>query len=116
MVKSETRRDAEILVRNPSPRLFGEKFRDSKKVKTNHEKTRLRDLSKTFPRFRDRAKIFRDPRFSRYHSPPLKSLTHKKRHKNFIRMNDHMLVGGGGGGRGGEGLGLEEENGLWLST
>ena len=72
MVKSETRRDAEILVRNPSPRLFGEKFRDSKKVKTNHEKTRLRDLSKTFPRFRDRAKIFRDPRFSRYHSPPLK--------------------------------------------
>ena len=38
MVKSETGRDAEILVRNPSPRLFGEKFRDSKKVKTNHEK------------------------------------------------------------------------------
>ena len=71
MVKSETRRDAEILVRNPSPRLFGEKFRYSKKVKTNHEKTRLRDLSKTFPRFRDRANIFRDPRFSRYHSPPL---------------------------------------------
>ena len=35
MVKSETRRDAEILVRNPSPRLFGEKFRESKKVKTN---------------------------------------------------------------------------------
>ena len=41
MVKSETRRDAEILVRNPSPRLFGEKFPDSKKVKTNNEKTRL---------------------------------------------------------------------------
>ena len=35
MVKSETRRDAEILVRNPSPRLFGKKlkFRDSKQVK-----------------------------------------------------------------------------------
>ena len=63
MVKSETRRDAKILVRNPSPRL--------KKVKTNHEKTRLRDLSKTLPRFRDPAKIFRDPRFSRYHSAPL---------------------------------------------
>ena len=73
MVKSETRRDAEILVRNPSPRLFGEKFRDSKKVKTNHEKTRLRDLSKTFPRFRDPAKIFRDSRFLRYYSPPLES-------------------------------------------
>ena len=71
MVKSETRQDAEILVRNPSPRLFGEKFRDSKKVKTNHEKTRLRDLSKTLLRFRDSAKIFRDPRFSRYHSSPL---------------------------------------------
>ena len=74
MVKSEIHRDAEILVRNPSPILFGEKFRDSKKVKTNHEKTRLRDLSKTFPRFRDPAKIFRDPRFSRYHSPPLSRL------------------------------------------
>ena len=48
MVKSDTRRDAEILVRNPSPRLFGKKFRDSKKVKTNHAKTRFRDLSKTF--------------------------------------------------------------------
>ena len=71
MVKSETRRDAEILVRNPSPRLFGKKFRDSKKVKTNHAKTRLRDLSKTLPRFRDPAKIFRDPLFLRYHSPPL---------------------------------------------
>ena len=74
MVKSETPRDAEILVRNPSPRLFGKKFRDSKKVKTNHTKTRLRDLSKTLPRFRDPAKIFRNPRFSRYHSPPLFSL------------------------------------------
>ena len=73
MVKSETSRDAEIIVRNPSPRLFGEKFRDSKKVKTNHEKTRLRDLSKTFLRFRDPAKIFRDSRFSRYYSPPLES-------------------------------------------
>ena len=71
MVKSETRRDAEILVRNPSPRLLGKKFRDSKEVKTNHAKTRLRDVLKTLPRFRDPAKIFRDPRFSRYHSPPL---------------------------------------------
>ena len=58
MVKSETRQDAKIVVRNPSPRLFGEKFRDSKKVKTNHEKTRLRDLAKTLPRFRDPAKLF----------------------------------------------------------
>ena len=71
MVKPRTRRDAEILVRNPSPRLFGKKFRESKKVKTNHAETRLRDLSKTLPRFRDPAKIFRGPRFLRYHSPPL---------------------------------------------
>ena len=66
MVKSETCRDAEILVRNPSLGLFGKKFRDSKKVKTNHAKTRLRDLSKMLPRLPDPAKIFRDPRFSRY--------------------------------------------------
>ena len=61
MVKSETHRDAEILVRNPSPIIFGEKSRDSKKVKTNHEKTRFRDLSKTFPKFRDPAEthVFR---------------------------------------------------------
>ena len=32
---------------------------------------RFRDLSKTLPRFRDSAKIFRDPHFSRYHSPSL---------------------------------------------
>ena len=75
MVKSETRRDAETIVRNPSPRLFGKKFRDSKKVKTNHAKTRLRDLSKTLPRFRDPVKIFQDPHFSRYHSPPLRGKT-----------------------------------------
>jgi len=86
MVKSEIRRDTEILVRNPSPRLFGEKFRDSKKVKTNHEKTRLRDLSKTFPRFRDPAKIFRDPRFLRYHSPPLIV------NNNFDFLAKHVLI------------------------
>ena len=32
---------------------------------------RLRDLSKPLSRFRDSTKIFRDPRFSRYHSTPL---------------------------------------------
>ena len=85
MVKSETRRDGEILVRNPSPRLFGKKFRDSKKVKTNHAKTRLRDLSKTLPRFRDTAKIFRDPRFSRYHSPPLIKITWPNNLKNVLQ-------------------------------
>ena len=72
MIKSETRRDTEILVRNSTPRLFGKKFRESKKVKTNHAETRLQDLSKTFPRFQDSAKIFQDPRFSRYRLPSLK--------------------------------------------
>ena len=41
MVKSETRQDAKILVRNPSPKLFGKNFRDSQKVKTNNAKTRF---------------------------------------------------------------------------
>ena len=73
MVKSETRRDAEIPVRNPSPRLFGEKFRDSKKVilQTMQKRDFETYRSKTLPRFRDPAKIFRDPRFSRHHLPPL---------------------------------------------
>ena len=93
MVKSETRRDAEILVRNPSPRLFGEKFRDSKRVKANHEKTRLRDLPKTLPRFRDPAKIFRDPRFSRYHSPPLKPVmvSMKREYVRLLRNSNFKL-------------------------
>ena len=63
MVKSETRRDAEIIVRNPSRRLFGETFRDSKKVKANHEKTRPRDLLKTLPRFRETCQNFPRPTF-----------------------------------------------------
>ena len=66
MVKSKTCRDAEILVRNLSPRLFGEKFWDSKKKKKNHEKMRLQDLSKTLPRFRDPAKIFQNPHTIRH--------------------------------------------------
>ena len=37
----------------------------------NHLKTRLRDPSKTFPRFHDLAKIFLDLCFSSYHSLPL---------------------------------------------
>ena len=83
-------RDAEILVRNPSPRLFGKKFRDSKKVNTNHAKTRLRDLPRTLLRFRDPAKIFRDPRFSRYHSPPLGSYT--KDEPNFPWQNNLIIL------------------------
>ena len=39
----------------------------------NHPKTRSRDSSKKLPRSRDQAKIFRDLRFSRWHSIPLPS-------------------------------------------
>ena len=92
MVKSETRRDAEILVRNLSPRLFGKKFRDSKKVKTNHAKTRLRDWSKMLSRFRDPTKIFRNPRFSRYHSPPLNEIFFKMLEIVYSRTQKHDLV------------------------
>ena len=64
MVKSETRRDAEILARNPSPTLFGKKFSRLKKVKTNHAKTRLS--------FETYQKRFRDfeilPKFSETHA------------------------------------------------
>ena len=38
MVKSETRRDAKILVKNANPRLLGKRLRDSKRVKTSHAK------------------------------------------------------------------------------
>ena len=48
-------------------RLAKPRLRDGKK----HTKTRIRDPSQRLPRFRDRTKICRDPRFSRYHSPPL---------------------------------------------
>ena len=50
MVKSETCRDAKILVRNPSPRLFGKTFRDSKKEKQTMKK---RDFKTYHKRFRD---------------------------------------------------------------
>ena len=53
--------DSEILVKNLNPRLLD--FETRKKVKTNHAKTGLRDLSKTLSSFRDPAKIFRDPHF-----------------------------------------------------
>ena len=60
MVKSETRRDT-ILVRNPSARLFGKKFRDSKKVNTTMQK---RDFETYQKRFRDFEIL---PKFSETH-------------------------------------------------
>ena len=58
MVKSETRREAEILVRNPSPRLFGEKVSRLKKSKSKpwkNETSRLiknaSEISRSCPNF-----------------------------------------------------------------
>ena len=62
MVKSKTCRDAEILVRNLSPRLFGEKFWDSKKKKT----MKKWDFKTYQKRFRDFEIL---PKFSKTHIP-----------------------------------------------
>ena len=51
MVKSETRRDAEILVKNSSPRLLGKKFRDSKKQKQTMQKRDFETYQKCFRDF-----------------------------------------------------------------
>ena len=58
MVKSETRRDAEILVRNPSPRLFGKKFRDSKKEKQTMQKWDFKTYQKSFRDFKILSKFY----------------------------------------------------------
>ena len=63
MVKSKTCRDAEILVRNLSPRLFGEKFWDSKKKKQTMKKWDFKTYQK---RFRDFEIL---PKFSKTHIP-----------------------------------------------
>ena len=51
MVKSETRQDAKILVRNPSPRLFDKKFRESKKYKQTMQKQDFETYQKCFRDF-----------------------------------------------------------------
>ena len=63
MVKSDTRRDAEILVRNLSPRLFGKKFPDSTKVKTNHEKNETSRLIKNVSEISRSCQNFPRPKF-----------------------------------------------------
>ena len=51
MVKSKTRRDAEILVKNPNLRLLGKRFQDSKKGKKQTMKKRdFQDLE-ILPKF-----------------------------------------------------------------
>ena len=85
MVKSETRRDAEILVRNPSPRLFGEKFRDSKKVKTNHEKNKTSRLIKNISDISRSCQNFARPTFFKvpFATPRLNQATQKNTCQNF---------------------------------
>ena len=64
MVKSETHRDAKILVRNPSPRLFGKKFRDRKSKNKPCKNDTSRLIKKRFrdfeilPKFSE-TKVFR---------------------------------------------------------
>ena len=53
--------------------ILWQKGRDSEAPTLHQKEKRERetsDLSKTLPGFRDRAKGFRGPRFSRYHSSP----------------------------------------------
>ena len=69
MVKSKTRRDTETLVWKSEPKT-------QVTSEPNKKKMSLRDSVEALPRFQDRAKIFRDPRFSGYHLPPL-LLCHK---------------------------------------
>ena len=61
MVKSETHQEAKILVKNPSPRLLGRKFCDSKKVKQTMQK---RDFETYQKRFQDFEIL---PKFSETH-------------------------------------------------
>ena len=58
-----------ILVKNLSLRLLGKKFQDSKKGK--NKPCKKWDLKNCQKCFQDPAKIFRDPLFPGYHSPPL---------------------------------------------
>ena len=48
MVKSETRREAEILVKNPNPGLLGKKFRDSKSKNKPCKNETLRLIKNAF--------------------------------------------------------------------
>ena len=54
---------------------------------------RLRHLSKTLPRFRDPAKIFRDPRFSRYHLAPLHDQQDNQQIFRLAQGNDQLEIG-----------------------
>ena len=51
------------------------------------------DLSKTLPRFRDPAKIFQDPRFSRYHSAPLHDHQDNQQIFRSAQGNDTLEIG-----------------------
>ena len=55
--------------KSETPRPLGKKIQDSKTQKSPENE--ISRHIKTLTRFRDRAKIFRYPRFSKYHSKPL---------------------------------------------
>ena len=81
------------LVKKQNPRLRdlaakNSRFRDAKE----HKKTRFRDSLKTPPRFRDWNKIFRDPEFSGYHSPPLLFFSSRWWCKSSAKMTKRVTI------------------------
>ena len=89
MVKSETCRDAEILVRNLSPRLFGKKFRDSKKVKQTMQKRDFEtdqnafEISRSYQNF-SRPTFFEVP----FATPTMYCMRKEKKEKEVVRKSD----------------------------
>ena len=72
MVKSETRRDAEILVKNPRPRLLGKSLETRVKVKHTMQKRDFETYQKRFKDFEILPKFSETHVFrGQYHSPSL---------------------------------------------
>ena len=91
MVKSATRRDAEILARNPSPTSFGENFGDSKKYKQTMKKRDFKTGQKRFPDFEILQNIFPRPTFFKvpFGTPKVT----KKKWQGFCNSACQLLTG-----------------------
>ena len=95
MVKSETRRDAEILVRNPSPRLFGEKVSRLKKSKSKPWKNETSRLIKNASEISRSCQNFPRPTFFEVpFATPLNEGRIERRRlflNYFIKMKDYIV-------------------------
>ena len=96
MVKSETRRDAEILLKNPSPRLLSKKFRDSRKVKIKpckNETSRLTknafEISRSCQNF-PRPTFFEVPFATPYTALTLKKVNSQRSFRRFIPLGSSV--------------------------